>query len=238
MKTLPKFLLAALLAAALLPGAAQASGVAKLKSFLDNTRSLRAEFVQSVVAKSGRKPQNSAGLMMFQRPGKFRWQLEKPYPQLMVGDGEKFWIYDPELKQVTVKKMGKTLGATPAAPAGRRRLRLPGKELHPGRRRRERRPGMGRSHSQERRLRLRKSPPRLCRRQPAGHGTARQLRPDHRPHLQPGRTQPVPGPRPLPLHPAARSGCGGGVRGAPLAIFPIRIEPDDVVTRRIGTGRR
>ena len=115
MKTLPKFLLAALLAAALLPGAAQASGVAKLKSFLDNTRSLRAEFVQSVVAKSGRKPQNSAGLMMFQRPGKFRWQVEKPYPQLMVGDGEKFWIYDPELKQVTVKKMGKTLGATPAA---------------------------------------------------------------------------------------------------------------------------
>lgn len=115
MKTPPKFLLAALLAAALLPGAAQASGVAKLKSFLDNTRSLRAEFVQTVVAKSGRKPQNSAGLMMFQRPGKFRWQVEKPYPQLMVGDGEKFWIYDPELKQVTVKKMGKTLGATPAA---------------------------------------------------------------------------------------------------------------------------
>lgn len=115
MKTLPKFLLAALLAAALLPGAAQASGVAKLKSFLDNTRSLRAEFVQSVVAKSGRKPQNSAGLMMFQRPGKFRWQVEKPYPQLMVGDGEKFWIYDPELKQVTVKKMGKALGATPIA---------------------------------------------------------------------------------------------------------------------------
>jgi len=116
MKISPKkFLLAALLSASLLPAAAQAAGVAKLKSFLDGTRSFRAEFTQTVVAKNGRKPQNSTGLMMFQRPGKFRWQVEKPYPQLMVGDGEKFWIYDPELKQVTVKKMGKALGATPAA---------------------------------------------------------------------------------------------------------------------------
>lgn len=101
--------------ALLLPLAAQAGGVEQLHKFLDGTRSFRAEFVQTVVAKSGRKPQLSAGLMLFSRPGKFRWQVEKPYPQLMVGDGEKFWIYDPELKQVTVKKMGKALGATPAA---------------------------------------------------------------------------------------------------------------------------
>lgn len=116
LSSLQRLLPAILLAAALLPASAHAAGaVAKLKTFLDSTRSLRAEFVQSVVARNGRKPQNSAGLMMFQRPGKFRWQVEKPYPQLMVGDGEKFWIYDPELKQVTVKKLGKTLGATPAA---------------------------------------------------------------------------------------------------------------------------
>jgi len=115
MKTFSKLFPAALLAALLLPGIAQAGAVAKLKSFLDNTRSMRAEFVQVVVAKNGRKPQQSVGLMMFQRPGKLRWQVEKPYPQLMVGDGEKFWIYDPELKQVTVKKMGKALGATPIA---------------------------------------------------------------------------------------------------------------------------
>lgn len=103
------------LSALLLPLAAQAGGVDKLHQFLDSTRSFRAEFLQTVVAKNGRKPQLSAGLMLFSRPGKFRWQVEKPYPQLMVGDGEKFWIYDPELKQVTVKKMGKALGATPAA---------------------------------------------------------------------------------------------------------------------------
>lgn len=99
----------------LLSGSVEASGVSRLKNFLDGSKSFRAEFSQTVVAKSGRKPQNSSGLMMFQRPGKFRWQVEKPFPQLMVGDGDKFWIYDPELKQVTVRKMGKALGATPAA---------------------------------------------------------------------------------------------------------------------------
>ena len=104
-----------LLAALGLPLLAHAGAVDALRQFLDGTRSFRAEFSQSVLPKSGRKAQHSAGRLAFQKPGKFRWEVERPYPQLMVGDGEKFWIYDPELKQVTVKKMGKTLGATPAA---------------------------------------------------------------------------------------------------------------------------
>jgi outer membrane lipoprotein carrier protein len=53
--------------------------------------------------------------MMLSRPGKFRWQIEKPYSQLLVGDGEKVWIYDPDLRQVTVKQFGAALGSTPAA---------------------------------------------------------------------------------------------------------------------------
>lgn len=86
-----------------------------LHRFLDTTKTLRADFAQIVVAKNGRKPQQSTGVMMFARPGKFRWQIEKPYSQLLVGDGEKVWIYDPELRQVTVRKVGAALGGTPAA---------------------------------------------------------------------------------------------------------------------------
>lgn len=104
-----------LLAALCFPLLAQAGAVDSLKQFLDNTRSFRAEFSQSVLSKSGRKPQNSAGKLAFQKPGKFRWDVERPYPQLMVGDGKKVWIHDPELEQVTVKKMDQALGATPAA---------------------------------------------------------------------------------------------------------------------------
>lgn len=94
---------------------ASAGAIDKLHRFLESTKTVRADFAQIVVAKNGRKPQQSTGVMMFSRPGKFRWQIEKPYSQLLLGDGEKVWIYDPDLRQVTVKKVGTALGGTPAA---------------------------------------------------------------------------------------------------------------------------
>ncbi len=94
---------------------AQAGAIDKLHRFLETTKTLRADFAQIVVAKNGKRPQQSVGIMMISRPGKFRWQIEKPYSQLLVGDGEKIWMYDPDLRQVTVKKMDAALGSTPAA---------------------------------------------------------------------------------------------------------------------------
>ena len=99
----------------LLASAAHAGAVDKLRHFLDTTKTLRAGFTQIVVAKNGKKPQQSLGSVMLSRPGKFRWQVEQPYEQLLVGDGEKVWIYDPDLRQVTVKKVDAALGSTPAA---------------------------------------------------------------------------------------------------------------------------
>ncbi|HEX8963696.1 MAG TPA: outer membrane lipoprotein chaperone LolA [Rhodocyclaceae bacterium] len=101
--------------AGLLPALAFASGLDQLKAFLDNTRTASGTFMQSVVGKSGRKPQQSAGSFALMRPGKFRWQYDKPYQQLLVSDGEKLWSFDPDLNQVTVKKLGKALGSSPAA---------------------------------------------------------------------------------------------------------------------------
>lgn len=93
----------------------QATGLDQLKRFLEANRSARGVFAQTVVAKSGRKPQQSAGIFALQRPGKFRWSYEKPYKQLLVSDGNKLWSYDPELNQVAVKKLGSAFGASPAA---------------------------------------------------------------------------------------------------------------------------
>lgn len=92
-----------------------AGAIDKLHRFLETTKTLRADFAQIVVAKNGKKPQQSIGVMMISRPGKFRWQIDKPYSQLLVGDGEKVWIYDADLRQVTVKKFDAALGSTPAA---------------------------------------------------------------------------------------------------------------------------
>lgn len=97
------------------PNLVWAGAVEDLKQFLNETRTLRADFSQMVVSKSGRKPQQSSGVVTISRPGKLRWEITKPYPQLMVSDGEKFWIYDQELAQVTVKKTGQAMSGTPAA---------------------------------------------------------------------------------------------------------------------------
>ncbi|MDQ5960669.1 MAG: outer rane lipoprotein carrier protein [Pseudomonadota bacterium] len=94
---------------------AQADALDRMRGFLESTKTLRADFTQTVLPKNGRKPQFSSGSMALSRPHKFRWQIEKPYPQLIVGDGEKVWLYDPELRQVTVKKQGAALAGSPAA---------------------------------------------------------------------------------------------------------------------------
>lgn len=105
----------AVAAVAVFPLLAEAGAVDQLHQFLSSTRTLKAEFSQMVIAKSGRKPQQSSGLVAISRPGKLRWDIQKPYPQLVVGDGEKIWIYDTELKQVTVRKAGQAIGGSPAA---------------------------------------------------------------------------------------------------------------------------
>lgn len=102
-------------AVAALPLWAHAGAVDQLHQFLSSTRTLKAEFSQMVIGKGGRKPQQSSGLVAISRPGKLRWDIQKPYPQLVVGDGEKIWIYDTELKQITVRKAGQAINGSPAA---------------------------------------------------------------------------------------------------------------------------
>lgn len=98
-----------------MPLLAQAGAVDQLHRFLQETRTLKAEFSQAVIARNGRKPQQSSGILAISRPGKLRWEIQKPYPQLVVSDGEKIWIHDPELQQVTVRKAGQAIGGSPAA---------------------------------------------------------------------------------------------------------------------------
>lgn len=117
MKIAQKLLLTAAFAAfpLVFPSLAQAGAVDQLHDFLKNTRTLKADFSQMVIGKNGRKPQQSSGTVAISRPGKLRWEILKPYPQLVVGDGEKVWIHDPDLQQVTVRKAGQAIGGSPAA---------------------------------------------------------------------------------------------------------------------------
>lgn len=94
---------------------AQAEGVERLHAFFKDTQSLKANFHQTVIDKQGRKVQEVNGTMQLQRPGKFRWDYNKPYVQQIIGDGQKVWLYDPELNQVTVRTVATAIGSSPAA---------------------------------------------------------------------------------------------------------------------------
>lgn len=103
-----------LLAMALMfAGTVQADAVTDLKAWLQETRTLKADFAQT--SAGGFTGGKSQGTMAISRPGKFRWSIVKPYNQLMVGDGQRIWLYDPELRQVIVRKSDKALGGSPAA---------------------------------------------------------------------------------------------------------------------------
>ncbi|MGB4912348.1 MAG: outer membrane lipoprotein chaperone LolA [Candidatus Dechloromonas phosphoritropha] len=113
MKFAAKTLLTATVA--FFPLFAVAGAIDQLHQFLGSTRTLKADFSQLVIGKNGRKPQQSSGIVAISRPGKLRWDIQKPYPQLIVGDGEKIWIYDTELKQITVRQAGQAISGSPAA---------------------------------------------------------------------------------------------------------------------------
>jgi outer membrane lipoprotein carrier protein len=98
-----------------LAGAAHADAVDALREFTRDVKTGRAAFTQVVTSPDGAKRRTSSGSFEFARPNRFRFAYAKPYEQLIVGDGEKVWLYDVDLQQVTVRPMDQALGATPAA---------------------------------------------------------------------------------------------------------------------------
>lgn len=108
----------AVAAALAFPGAAAAQtagALAQLKRFVAEARSARGEFTQSSARTGGAGADTSSGRFSFARPGRFRWEVTKPFEQLMVADGERLFFLDRDLNQVTERKLGESLGASPAA---------------------------------------------------------------------------------------------------------------------------
>lgn len=101
-------------------GVASASSLDTLDAFLKTTRSGRADFTQVVTSpvKSGQtvaRKKTSTGQFSFIRPTRFRFDYLKPFPQVIVADGQTLWLYDADLEQVTARKQAQALGSTPAA---------------------------------------------------------------------------------------------------------------------------
>lgn len=91
------------------------TGEKYLEDFLENTKTLEADFTQTLRAYNGEVLQQTSGKFFLKRPGKFRWDYVAPYEQKIISDGKHIWIYDVDLEQVTVQKQSKGLGTTPMA---------------------------------------------------------------------------------------------------------------------------
>ena len=101
-------LFASALAGFFLIGLAQAADTARaqLDAFAHDLHSLSGSFNQTVYDANGRRGETSHGTLALQAPRQFRWDTQGPYKQVIVADGSKVWIYDPELEQVTVRDQG------------------------------------------------------------------------------------------------------------------------------------
>jgi len=89
-------------------------GEAKLDRFLNGLTTMEAKFIQTLIDPRGQQIEESHGTLWLSRPGRFRLQYTNPYEQVYVADGEKIWMYDKDLEQVTVKPQTDALGSTPA----------------------------------------------------------------------------------------------------------------------------
>ena len=101
--------------ATLIAAPACAGAIEDLRAFSSGTSSARGEFSQQTLVASGRAAVSSSGSFAFARPGRFRWEVTRPFEQLIVMDGEKVHFFDKDLRQVTVRRASEALSATPAA---------------------------------------------------------------------------------------------------------------------------
>ena len=106
---------AALLLGAGIAGSAFAGARDDLNAFTKGLEGLDGQFTQTVYNSQGKLKETSSGEVQLSVPRLFRWEYVKPYPQLIVADGNKVWIYDPDLAQVTVRPQGVQEQSSPLA---------------------------------------------------------------------------------------------------------------------------
>lgn len=97
-------LMLSMLALALPALAADGSARAQLQAFASGLHSLSGQFQQTLTDANGQRIKTSRGKVALKAPRQFRWQTTAPYKQLIVADGSRVWMYEPDLEQVTVRK--------------------------------------------------------------------------------------------------------------------------------------
>lgn len=91
-----------------------ADAAGELTTLMGPINTFSASFTQTIYDNKHKQIQDSAGKMALSRPGKFRWEVYKPQAQTIIANGNKVWVYDPDLQQVTIRGLNQTAGESPA----------------------------------------------------------------------------------------------------------------------------
>jgi outer membrane lipoprotein carrier protein len=99
------------------------NGVEQLRQFVKTVQSAQGEFAQQQMrTPKPNEPQDklklirqTSGQFIFQRPGKFVWDTQKPYEQKLIADGKQLLMWDKDLNQLTIRSANQALAASPAA---------------------------------------------------------------------------------------------------------------------------
>lgn len=114
MKRIGSWLMAGLLALAVIPAFAdEQASLERLETFTEELRSFRATFKQTLYDEDDYPIRENEGVAYLEKPGLFRWEYNEPYTQILVSDGERLWMYEEDLDQVTVRETDEALGRAP-----------------------------------------------------------------------------------------------------------------------------
>jgi outer membrane lipoprotein carrier protein len=94
------------IAASVFATSAMAGARDDLSAFTKGLKGLDGQFSQQVYDANGKLKESSSGRVALAAPRLFRWEYVKPYEQLIVADGKRVWVYDPDLQQVTRRAQG------------------------------------------------------------------------------------------------------------------------------------
>jgi outer membrane lipoprotein carrier protein len=94
------------------PAGALRDVLARLQTRYETTRTLAANFRQTIESPTLATPLESKGTVAFEKPNRMRWEYEAPDKQLIVGDGSVLWIYQPDDKQAIKAPLGEVFQAT------------------------------------------------------------------------------------------------------------------------------
>jgi outer membrane lipoprotein carrier protein len=107
-------LIVLILALAVSQIAVAGSGKARLEKLLRDTKSVKANFTQTVISKSKDRAAHAQGVLYIKRPKYFRWDYQSPYKQNIIADGKRVWVWEPDIEQVSTMMQDAALKNTPA----------------------------------------------------------------------------------------------------------------------------